>query len=140
MRRYPRRYQKQALTGLVGIGLIALPFFVKIPGQFTAFNAANQLETDEKIERQRIAERKKTADKLNEAGVMPEAEVLKILRYYDTPKRDPKPETTGYLADQTVIVVDSAGRCIGRIRNKKWEWKHYYTGVCQGTIPSQHQN
>lgn len=136
MRRYPRRYQKQALMGLIGIGIICLPLVIKLPGQFTAFNAASELETEESIERSRIAERKRTADKLNEAGVMPEAEVLKILEYYDSPRRDPKPEVTGYLADQTVIVVDSAGRCIGRIRNRRWEWKHYYANVCKGTIPN----
>lgn len=135
MRRYPRRYQKQALMGLVGLGIIFLPVFFKLPGQFTAFNAANELARDEQIERSRIAERKKTADKLNEAGVMPEAQVLKILKYYDNPRRDPKPETTGFLKDQTVIVVDSAGRCIGRIQNRQWKWKHYYKGVCNGDIP-----
>lgn len=132
MRRYPRRYQKQALMGLVSLGIIFLPVLFKLPGQFTAFNAANELETDEQIERSRIAERKKTADKLNEAGVMPEAQVLKILKYYDNPHRDPKPETTGFLKDQIVIVVDSAGRCIGRIQKRKWLWKHYYKGVCNG--------
>jgi hypothetical protein len=71
---------------------MALPMIFKLPGQFTAFNAANDLKTQEEIERSRIAERKQTADRLNEAGVMPTFGVLKITGYTTilamTPRRN----------------------------------------------------
>ncbi len=130
MRRYPHRFRNQGLLGLIGLGIMALPMIFKLPGQFTAFNAANDLKTQEEIERSRIAERKQTADRLNEAGVMPTFGVLKITGYYDNPRHDPSPETTGFLEDETVQVVDSAGRCIGRIQRRRWLWKHFYQNVC----------
>lgn len=137
------RYQKQFGLILVGSALVASPLFLRLPSQFQAFNTETQLDQEvaqaraetkasEDIERSRIEQKKQTADTLKKTGVLPESTRLKIRRYYDNPKHDPKPDTTGFLKDELVYVYDSAGVCIGRIQNKKWLWKHYYTTkVCQ---------
>lgn len=141
MRHYPNRYKKQACLGIVGLTLIASPLFLKLPSQFSAFNAANEAETQvakqkveisssEQVERSRIQERKETADVLQKAGVRRTIRTLTLRKYYDNKKHDPKPETTSFLATDRVQVFDSTGRCIGKIQNRKWYWKHYYSGVC----------
>lgn len=143
-RRYPKKYQAQALCGLIGLIIIFCPFFLKLPSRFQSFNAANDLETEaeiekarvstsEDVERSRISQRKETADELKRAGVMPSTKKLKIINYYDSAKKDPKPETTGFLASDQVRVYDSAGRCIGMIKNRKWHWKHNFPQFCQGS-------
>jgi hypothetical protein len=140
-RRYPNRYAKQAMLGLLGISLICSPFFFKLPAQFSVFNFSNQIETEtkkakaeiegsEQVEIVKIEQRKTTADALKKAGVMPSGNRLKIRRYYDNSKHDPKPETSGFLAAELVYVYDSSGVCIGRIQNKKWLWKYYFTYAC----------
>jgi hypothetical protein len=142
----PNKYQKQATLGIVGLLFVASPLFLKLPFQFVAFSASTQLENDaafskaqitqsEELERTRIAEKKATADKLKEAGVMPTGVRLKIRDYYDNPKWNPNPETTGFLKDETVFVFDSAGVCIGKIQNRQWFWKHFYANVCNNVPP-----
>lgn len=126
---------------MIGFALIASPLVLKLPNQFQAFNSSNELESQvmsekaqvsasEQLERTRIEEKKLTAEKLQKTGVMPSTNKLKLRRYYDNPKHDPKPETSAWLASETVFVYDSAGVCVGRIQNRKWQWKHYYKGVC----------
>ncbi len=140
-RRYPNRYAKQALLGLAGLSLIAIPLLFKLPTQFSLFDWNNQLEAETKkekaeiessedIERTKIQQRRTTADTLNKAGVMPSGNKLKIRKYYDNPKHDPKPETTAYLASDLIYIYDSSGKCIGRIQNRKWLWKYYFTYAC----------
>ena len=124
------KYQKQATLGLIGLACIAAPLVIKLPSQFQAFDAALQIEQSEKIERSRIAQRKETADKLAQAGVLPNGQKLKLRRYLDNPKRDPQPDTTGWLEKETVYVYDAAGKCVGRIEERKWLWKHYYKNAC----------
>lgn len=124
------KYQKQATLGLIGLACIAFPFFAKLPSQFRAFNTTTQIEASEDIERVRIDQRKLTADKLAQAGVLPNGQKLKIRRYFDNPSKNPKPETTGWLEDETVFVYDSANVCIGRIKNREWYWKHDYSDAC----------
>jgi hypothetical protein len=135
------RYQIPATFGLLGLLCVASPLIFKLPSQFKAFNASTQLEaqtrleqaqlrTSEELERSKIDQRKETADKLAQTGVLPNGQKLKIRGYYDTPNRNPKPDTTGWLADEEVFVYDAAGTCIGQIRNRQWLWKHYYQNVC----------
>jgi hypothetical protein len=142
----PNKYQKQATLGIVGLLFVASPFVLKLPFQFVAFSASTQLENEtafskakiaqsEDLERTRIEQKKETADKLKEAGVMPTGVRLKIRDYYDTPKHNPNPETTGFLESETVYVFDSAGVCIGKIQQRKWLWKHFYANVCNN-VPS----
>lgn len=140
--RYPKKYQKQMFVGFIGLIVVFLPFSLKIPGQFKVFNTANQAEGEgaiakiqtqksEDVERDRVSQRSQTAMALAKAGVMPSTKVLKMRGYYDTPSRDPKPETTGFLAGERIKVVDSAGRCVGVIQNRKWLWKHSYPQFCK---------
>lgn len=142
-RKYPSKYQKQAFCGMVGLLLIFSPYILRLPGRFQAFNASNDLEADadiekakvqssEDIERTRITQRKETADELKRTGVIPSSDTLKIRDYYDNKKWDPKPETTGFLESDVVIVYDSAGKCIGQIQNRKWYWKHNFPQFCKG--------
>ena len=131
------KYQTQATLGIIGFGLIVLPMFFKLPAQFTAFDAKSEYENQsvlaqaktkasEDLERSRIDQRKQTADALHESGVLPSGQKLKITNYLYNSKLDPNPETTGYLASETVYVYDSAGECVGRIWKKKWQFKAWY--------------
>jgi len=125
------KYQKQATLGLIGIVCIASPLFAKLPAQFQAFNTAAEIENSEEIERTRIEQRKVTAEQLAQAGVIPNGQKLKIRRYVDNPRRNPQPDTTGWLESEIIFVYDSAGTCIGRIEQRKWLWKHHYRNVCK---------
>lgn len=124
------KYQRQATLGLIGIVCIASPLFAKLPAQFQAFNTAAEIENSEKIERTRIEQRKVTAEQLAQAGVIPNGQKLKIRRYVDNPRRNPQPDTTGWLESEIIFVYDSAGTCIGRIEKRKWLWKYHYRNVC----------
>lgn len=124
------KYVLQTMLGLGGLLCVASPLILKLPSQFQSFNAATQIESSEYVERSRIDQRKITAMKLQETGVLPNGQKLKIRKYFDNPKRDPKPETTGWLADETVFVYDSAGICIGRISYRRWLWIHKYSEAC----------
>ncbi len=137
----PNKYQAQATLGIAGLFLIATPLFIKLPSQFHAFNSSTELETElakeksqveasETLERARIDQRKQTADKLKETGVLPTGNKLIMRDYFDTPKWNPKPTTTALSPDTTVFVYDSAGVCIGKIQARKWLWKHFYTNAC----------
>ncbi len=137
----PNKYQAQASLGIAGLALIATPLFIKLPSQFHTFSSATELETElakekaqleasESLERARIEQKKQTADKLKETGVLPSSNSLIMRNYFDTPKRNPKPTTTAFLPSETVYVYDSAGICIGKIQQRKWFWKHFYKNVC----------
>ncbi len=113
-----------------------------MPSQFQAFNANTQLETEtakqkaqvessEDLERTRIQQKKQTADQLKQTGVLPTGTKLKIRKYYDNPKWNPKPDVTGFLEDEIVYVYDSAGVCLGKIQARKWLWKHFYKNACK---------
>ncbi|MBD2472261.1 hypothetical protein [Nostoc sp. FACHB-145] len=124
------KYQKQAMLGLVGLGLIAAPMFIKLPQQFYIFSAVSDLEARESVERSRIEQRKLTSDKLNETGILPTSLKLRIRGYLDNPRRNPRPDTNYYQADEQVYVYDSSGRCIGQISERRWLWKYHYRNVC----------
>ncbi|MBW4565712.1 MAG: hypothetical protein KME32_32450 [Mojavia pulchra JT2-VF2] len=124
------KYQKQAMLGLLGLGLIAAPMFIKLPQQFYIFSAVSDLEARESVERSRIQQRKLTSDKLNETGILPTSLKLRIRGYLDNPKRNPRPDTSYYQEDEQVYVYDSGGRCIGQISERRWLWKYHYINVC----------
>jgi hypothetical protein len=137
----PNKYQAQASLGIARLFLIATPLFIKLPSQFHTFSSTTEMETElakekaqleatESLERARIEQKKQTADKLKETGVLPSGNRLIMRNYFDTPRRNPKPTTTAFLPSETVYVYDSAGVCIGRIQNRKWFWKHFYQNVC----------
>ncbi|MBD2015352.1 hypothetical protein H6F96_15425 [Microcoleus sp. FACHB-53] len=137
----PNKYQKQATLGIVGLFLIASPILLKLPSQFHTFNSTTLLETEaaqqkaeieasEDLERIKIEQKKQTADKLKQTGLLPSGDKLKIRDYYDNTKWNPNPNTTGFLKDEIVFVYDSAGICIGKIQARKWLWKHFYQNIC----------
>ena len=137
----PNKYQAQASLGIAGLVLIATPLFIRLPSQFYAFNSATELSTElaqekakleasEDLERARIEQKKQTAYRLKETGVLPTSNKLIIRDYFDTQKWNPKPTTTAFLEDETVYVYDSAGVCIGKIQARKWLWKHFYQNIC----------
>jgi hypothetical protein len=131
------KYQKQAMLGLLGLGLIASPLFIKLPQQFYTFSAVSNLEARESVERSRIEQRKLTSDKLNETGILPTSLKLRIRGYLDNPKRNPRPDTSYYQEDEQVYVYDSSGRCIGQISERRWLWKYHYKNVCNLSPPME---
>ncbi|WP_254625661.1 hypothetical protein [Nostoc sp. TCL240-02] len=124
---YSSKYQSPAILGMLGLLLIASPLVFRMPLNFQKFN----LQNSEELEQYRAQAKSNTAEKLDKLGIMPSFKKLKFRRYLDDPRRNPMPDTTGYLDDEVVIVYDSAGRCIGRIEERKWLWKHHYKNVCK---------
>ncbi|BAT56938.1 hypothetical protein NOS3756_59500 (plasmid) [Nostoc sp. NIES-3756] len=124
------KYQKQALLGLFGMGLIASPWLSKLPAQFNTYNTATTIQQSEELERIKAEERAATSQKINELGVSPSFKKLRMQNYLDTPKRNPRPNTTGYLEDELIFVYDSTGMCIGRIEERQWKWKYRFKGAC----------
>ena len=57
----------------------------------------------------------------------------RIRNYLDSKKRNPRPDTTGYLEDETVFVYDSTGLCIGRIEQRQWRWKYRFKNACKNS-------
>jgi len=139
------KYQSQATLGLLGIGIIALPIFFKLPSQFGAYNATLQIENSaaiaqsqtkasENVERSRIEQKKITADAIHDSGILPSGDKLKINNYTYDPKVDPEPTTAGYLADETVFLYDNAGTCVGKIANRKWLFKAWFQDdICKNS-------
>ncbi|MEH1777170.1 hypothetical protein [Nostoc sp.] len=123
---YSSKYQSPAMLGIIGLLLVASPLLFRLPLNFSKFN----LQGSEELEQYRQQQKAETAEKLDKLGIMPSFKRLKFRRYLDNPKRNPRPDTTGYLDDEIVVVYDSAGRCIGQIENRKWLWKYHYKNVC----------
>ncbi|MBD2358746.1 hypothetical protein H6G41_29825 [Tolypothrix sp. FACHB-123] len=129
------KHQKQASLGLAGLALIASPMLMKLPAQFNAYNAATTIRASEDIERTKATERANTANLVNELGVLPAYRKLRMRGYLDSPKRNPRPDVTGYLEDETVYVYDSVGKCIGRIEARQWQWKYRFLNACNNSPP-----
>ncbi|KYC34480.1 hypothetical protein WA1_51545 [Scytonema hofmannii PCC 7110] len=136
-------YKKQIGLGFVGVAICAMPVILPLIPQIGAYAEAERvkaemelrsqnLRTSEEFERERISERAKTSEELYKAGLAPNATKLRMRRYFDNSRRDPKPDTTGWGFDEVVYVYDSAGRCIGRIEQNQWLWKHKYENACDG--------
>lgn len=123
---YNSKYQSPAILGVIGALLVASPMFLRLPLSFSKFN----LQGSEELEQYRQQQKAQTANKLDELGIMPSFRKLKVRKYLDSPKRNPRPDTTGYLEDEIVVVYDSAGRCIGKIEERKWLWKYHHKNVC----------
>lgn len=121
------KYQSPAILGVIGVLLVASPLLFRLPLNFSKFN----LQGSEELEQYRQQQKAETAEKLDNLGIMPSFRRLKIRKYLDNPKRDPDPDTTGYLEDEIVKVYDSTGRCIGQIKSRKWFWKYHYRNICR---------
>ncbi|BAY20166.1 hypothetical protein NIES21_60360 (plasmid) [Anabaenopsis circularis NIES-21] len=127
------KYQKQALLGLLGMGLIISPWLSQLPAQFKTYNSGITIRESEELERIKAEQRAATADKINELGVMPSFKKLRINDYLDSKRFNPRPNTTGYLEDETVFVYDSTGKCVGRIEVRKWKWKYLFKNACKNS-------
>lgn len=136
-------YTKQLSLAFVGLGVCAMPVFLPLIPKIHSFAEserlkaetqlqAENLRTIEEFERTRIAERAKTSGELFKKGIAPNTSTLRVRRYFDNPKVDPKPDTTGWGTDSVIYVYDSAGVCIGRIESNEWFWKHRVKNACDG--------
>ena len=124
-------YKKQLYLALAGVSVCFLPVIIPLIPKLGAYAEAERLKATEGLERQRIEERAKTSDALYEAGVMPTTRKLRITNYFDSSKRNPRPDTTLYQDDEIVDVFDASGRCIGRIEEGIWKWKYKAKGICK---------
>lgn len=136
-------YQKQIGLALAGCAVCALPLLLPLIPKIGAYAEAERikaetylqaenLQTQEEFERERIKERAKTSEELYNAGIAPTATRVRMKQYLDKPNQDPKPDTTGYGAFEIIYVYDSAGVCIGKIEGNQWLWKHKYNNICKG--------
>ncbi|BAY50603.1 hypothetical protein SAMD00079811_82320 (plasmid) [Scytonema sp. HK-05] len=125
-------YQKQIGLALAGIAVCAAPVLLPLIPKIGTYAQSERLKAEEELQRATIAERAKTSEALYNAGIAPNATSLRIRRYLDSPREDPKPDTTGYGASEIVYVYDSAGVCIGKIEGNQWLWKHKYNNICKG--------
>ncbi|MBD2536387.1 hypothetical protein H6G97_46740 [Nostoc flagelliforme FACHB-838] len=91
------------------------------------------IRESEELERIKAEQRAETADKINSLGVTPSFRKLRIRNYLDSKKCNPRPDTTGYLEDETVFVYDSTGLCIGRIEQRQWKWKYRFKNACKNS-------
>lgn len=117
---------------LGGVVIIA-PLFLKAPSDYATYTARESLEQSEEINRNRIQQRKKTADVIKATGVLPEGRTLTITGYVDNNQRPPglKRKTLNrYLLDQIVHVYDESGRCIGKIENREFLWYRQDASAC----------
>lgn len=127
------KYQKQAMLGLLGMGLIISPWLSQLPAQFKTYNSGITIRESEELERIKAEQRAATADKINSLGVMPSFKKLRINDYLDSKRFNPRPNTTGYLEDETVFVYDSTGKCVGRIEAREWKWKYRFRNACKNS-------
>lgn len=125
-------YRKQIGLALAGIAVCAAPVLLPLIPKIGTYAQSERLKAEEELQRATIAERAKTSEALYNAGIAPNATSLRIRRYLDSPREDPKPDTTGYGASEIVYVYDSAGVCIGKIEGNQWLWKHKYNNICKG--------
>jgi hypothetical protein len=124
-------YKKQLYLALAGVLVCMLPVIIPLVPKLGAYAETERLKATEGLERTRIEERAKTSDALYEAGVMPTTRKLRITNYFDSSKRNPRPDTTLYQDDEIIDVFDATGRCIGRIEEGIWKWKHKAKGICK---------
>jgi hypothetical protein len=125
-------YQKQIGLALAGIAVCAAPVLLPLIPKIGTYAQSERLKAEEELQRTSIIEQAKTSETLYEAGIAPTTKVLRMRRYVDTPKVDPKPDPTGFPATQLIVVYDSGGRCIGKIEDNQWYWKYNYSDVCNG--------
>ncbi len=117
---------------LGGLFVIA-PLFLKAPSDYATYTAREALEQTEEINRDRIKQRKQTADVIRQTGVLPEGRTLTIVGYVDNAQRPPglKQRTLNrYLPDQVIHVFDESGICIGKIQNRKFIWNRQDASAC----------
>jgi hypothetical protein len=121
-----------AVAGLGGLLIIA-PLFIQVPSEYATFATKKQLAESEAINRDRIAQRKITADLIQKTGLLPEGKSLRLIDYDNSTKRPRIKNQTlqHYLADEVVFVYDRSNICAGRIANRKFTWKGDSSTACK---------
>lgn len=121
-----------AVAGLGGLLIIA-PLFIQVPSEYATFAVKKQLASSEEINRDRIQQRKTTADLIQKTGLLPEGRSLRLIDYDNSSKRPRiKIQTLQhYLADEVVFVYDRSNICAGRIQDRKFTWKGDSSTACK---------
>lgn len=133
----PSRTDKYTVPTIIsGIGglLIIAPLFFQVPANYATFQVKQQVAASEEVNRDRIAQRKKTAELIQKTGLLPEGRSYRLIDYDDSNKR-PRVKSKSlqaYLADEVVHVYDRSNVCIGVIKNRKFTWKGDSKTACNG--------
>jgi hypothetical protein len=137
-------YKKQMGLAIASLAVCAMPVVLPLIPKFGAWAEAERvkaetqlkaqnLQTREELERLRIEERGKTSATLLKTGVLPTNRTVRVVNYFDSPKQRPRLDTTIYQDDEVVDVFDATGRCIGRIAERRFQWKYdKESGICSG--------
>lgn len=121
-------------TGVAAFGglLIIAPLFLKAPSDYATFAAKDSVKQSEEVNRDRIQQRKQTAELIRKTGLLPEGSTLRIVDYDDgaKPPKIKRQILQSYLADQVLYVYDRSNTCIGKIENRQFIWKRKSTDAC----------
>ena len=127
------KYIFPSSVAALGGALILAPLFLQMPSEYTTFATKKQLAISEEINRDRIQQRKTTADLIQKTGLLPEGRSLRLIDY-DNSKTRPrlrKQTLQNYLADELIFVYDRSNICAGRIQNRKFTWKGDSSTACK---------
>lgn len=127
------KYIFPSTVAAIGGVLILAPLFLQMPSEYATFTVKKQLADSEEINRDRIRQRKTTAELLQKTGLLPEGRSLRLIDY-DNSKIRPrlkKQTLQNYLADEVVFVYDRNNICTGRIENRKFIWKGDLSTACR---------
>ncbi|GAX46178.1 hypothetical protein NIES4075_71990 [Tolypothrix sp. NIES-4075] len=117
----------------LGGALIVAPLFIQVPSEYATFATKKQLASSEEIQRDRIQQRKTTAELIQKTGLLPEGKTLRLIDYDNGTKRPRIKSQTlqHYLADEIVFVYDRSNICAGRIQDRKFVWKGDSSTACK---------
>ena len=122
-------------TSVAALGgvLIVAPLFLQMPSEYATFATKKQLAASEEVNRDRIAQRKTTAQLIEKTGLLPEGKTLRLIDYDNGTKRPRIKSQTlqHYLADEVIFVYDRSNICAGRIANRKFTWKGDSSTACK---------
>jgi len=121
-------------TAIAGLGgaLIVAPLFIQVPSEYATFATKKQLAESEEVNRDRIQQRKTTAELIQKTGLLPEGKTLRLIDY-DNGKKRPRIKNQTlqhYLADEVIFVYDRSNICAGRIQDRKFIWKGDSSTAC----------
>lgn len=117
----------------VGGFLIIAPLFLQMPSEYATYATKKELAASEEVNRDRIVQRKTTAELIQKTGLLPEGKSLRLIDYDNGIKRPKVRNKTlqHYLADEIVFVYDRNNVCAGRIANRKFTWKGDSSTACK---------
>lgn len=122
-------------TSVAALGgvLIISPLFLQMPSEYATFATKKQLAASEEVNRDRIEQRKTTAELIQKTGLLPEGKTLRLIDYDNGTKRPKVRSKTlqHYLADEVVFVYDRNNVCAGKIENRKFTWKGDLSAACK---------